>query len=183
MWDCELAVRCAGGVTASAASRLPIQSLLRIRGHGVEDSAAGEVVVVEEGVVSNMARRRREPTKHPECHGEMYHITFLYSLRRYPPGRRHGRRDKSDTTYSNRPCLRYGTLSAARRAGFDIQNLLRIKFRIDFVREVFLGGCARNGWEDVEFCMQSSSTLRNDKSERRSRPSQLRGRVLKRREV
>ena len=43
-----------------------------------------------------------------------------------------------------------------------------------------MGGCARNGWEEVEFCMQSSSTFRNDKSEHRSRPSQLRGRVLKR---
>ena len=149
----------------------------------MEDSAGGEVVEVEEGVVSNTACGRREVAERPECHGKMYYIIVLYSLCRYAPGRRHGRRDESDATYSNRPCLRYETLSAARRAGFDIQNLLRIEFRIDLVREVFLGGCARNGWEDVEFCMQSSSTLRNDKSERRSRPSQPRGRVLKRWEV
>ena len=126
------------------------------------------------------ARRRRELPKHPGQHNEMYQVIFVYSPPQYVPRRRLGGRDKSDATYSNHPCLRYGTLSASRRAGFNIQNLFRIEIRIDFVREVFLGGCARNGWEEVEFCMQSSSTFRNDKSERRSRPSQLWVRVLKR---
>ena len=126
------------------------------------------------------ARRHRELPKRPEQHKEMYQIMFVYSPPQYVPRRRLGGRDKSDATYSNHPCLRYGTLSASRGAGFNIQNLFRIKIRIDFVREVFLGGCARNGWEEVEFCMQSSSTFRNDKSGRRSRPSQLWTLVLKR---
>ncbi|KAL1707823.1 hypothetical protein EV121DRAFT_268251 [Schizophyllum commune] len=70
------------------------------------------------------------------------------------------------------------TAANARRAGLGIQSLLRIVFRTDFGRAVFLGECAQKGREDVELCMQSSSTSQNDKPERISRPSQNLGRAL-----
>ena len=92
--------------------------------------------------------------------------------------RQHWRRAKTDATNSKPPSSRCSTAANARRAGLGIQNLLRIVFRIDFGRAVFLGECAQKGREEVEFCMQSSSTSQNDKPERISRPSQNLGRVL-----
>ena len=89
--------------------------------------------------------------------------------------RRRYRRTKSDATNSKPPSSRYSTATKARRAGLDIQNLLRIIFPIDFGRAVFLGECAQNGGEDVEMSMQTSSTSQNDKKFHRSRPSQSQG--------
>ena len=87
------------------------------------------------------------------------------------------RRTENDATYSKRPLSRYSTRARTRRAGVSIQNLFRMINCIDF-GSVFLGECAQKGREDVEFCMQSSSTSQNDKPERISRPSQNLGRVL-----
>lgn len=55
------------------------------------------------------------------------------------------RRHKFQSTSS-----RYRTATKARRAVLNIQNLLRIVFRIDFGRAVFSAGCAQTGGEDVE---------------------------------
>ena len=88
--------------------------------------------------------------------------------------RRRYRRTKNDATYSKRPLLRYSTRARARRAGFGIQNLFRMIFRIDFGRGIFLGGGAQKGGKEVELHMQTSSTSQNDKQIRRSRPSQNR---------
>ena len=91
------------------------------------------------------------------------------------PMRRRYKRTKNDATYSKRPSSGYSTATRARRTVLNIQNLLRITFRIEFGRSVFLGECAQKGREDGEFCMQTSSTSQNDKTFRKSRPSQSQG--------
>ena len=102
-------------------------------------------------------------------------MRFLYFGGGETQGGERGRRTKSDATNSERPLSRYSTTTKARRAGLSIQNLVRIVFCIDFVREVFLAGCAQNGGEDVEMSIQTSSTSQNDKKFHRSRPSQSQG--------
>ena len=89
--------------------------------------------------------------------------------------RRRYRRTKNDATYSKRTLLRYSTRARTRRAQLGIQNLFRMIFRIDLGRSVFWGGGAQNGGEEVELHMQTSSTSQNDKTFRRSRPSQSQG--------
>ena len=102
-------------------------------------------------------------------------MTFMYLGGGATQRGEHGRRTKSDATYSKRPLSRYSIATKARRVILSIQNLLRMMMRNDFVREVFLAGCAQKGGEDVEMSMQTSSTSQNDKKFRRSRPSQSQG--------
>ena len=111
----------------------------------------------------------------PEQHAEVWAIIEMYFCVGAKLMRRRYRRTKNDATYSKRPLSRYSTATKARRAVLNIQNQLRITFRIDFGRAVFLGECAQKGREDVEMSMQTSSTSQNDKQFRRSRPSQSQG--------
>ena len=60
----------------------------------------------------------------------------------------------------------------------DIQNLLRIIFRVDFLSTIYFGEVTDYQGEDVEFSMQSSSTSRDDNAERISRPSNSRRGVI-----
>ena len=100
---------------------------------------------------------------------------FMYFWPRRADARGCYRCAKRDATNSKAPSSRYSTTTKARRAVLSIQNLFRIVFRIDFGRAVFLAGCAQKGGEDVEMSMQTSSTSQNDKTFRRSRPSQSQG--------
>lgn len=178
VWDCELRERSSAGATSSAYSCGPTRSLAVIACRQVEDWASGRPKGEEVGMVNSTSHRCRGPIVRPGQHAETWASMFLYFPAREPQQRQHWRRTKSDATYSKPPSSRYSTATSARRAGLGIQNLLRIVFRIDFGQAVFLGECAQKGREDVEFCMQSSSTSQNDKPERISRPSQNLGRVL-----
>ena len=178
VWDCELREHSSAGATSSAYSWGPTRSLAVIACRQVEDWASGRPKGEEVGMVNNTSHRCREPAIRPVQHEKTWASTFLYFPARRTQHRQHWRRTKSDATNSKPPSSRCSTAANARRAGLGIQNLLRIVFRIDFGRAVFLAECAQKGREDVEFCMQSSSTSQNDKPERISRSSQNLGRVL-----
>ena len=175
VWDCELRERSSAGATSSAYSWGPTRSLAVIACRQVEDWASGRPKGEEVGMVNSTSHRCRGPILRPGQHGGTCASMFLYFPARETQQRQHWRRTKSDATNSKPPSSRYSTATSARRAGLSIQNLLRIIFRIDFGREVFLGECAQKGGEDVEVSMQTSSTSQNDKQFRRSRPSQNQG--------
>ena len=143
VWDCELRERSSAGATSSAHSWGPTRSLAGVACRQVEDWASGRPKGEEVGMVNNTSHRRRGPAVRPGQHGETCASTFLHIPARGTQYRQHWRRTKSDATNPKPPSSRYSTATNARRAGLGIQNLLRIVFRIDFGRAVFLAECAQ----------------------------------------
>ena len=175
VWDCELREHSSAGATSSAYSCGPTRSLARIPCRQVEDWHRGEPVSKQMSTVNIERRRHPGLTILLGQHAEVWEIMYVYFRGRGMADGERYERTKSDATNSKPPSSRYSTATKAQRAVMNIQNLLRIVFRIDSGRAVFLAGCAQRGGEDVELSMQTSSTSQNDKTFRRSRPSQSQG--------